>query len=74
MYMNIIKDLGDNVTKHFTQTIPTSDLLCSLLVAVVAVLIINFTYKKTYVGVSYTKTESASTRFMHQIYYGYTEL
>jgi len=58
MYLNIIKDLGDNVTKHFTQTIPTSDLLCSLLVAVVAVLIINFTYKKTYVGVSYTKTFS----------------
>ena len=56
--LNILDDIGGNVVKQFSQTISTSDLLLSLTVAILAALIINFTYRKTYVGVSYTKSFS----------------
>ena len=58
--LNVMKDMGDNISKQFSNTIPTSDILLSLLIAIISVLIIDFTYKKTYVGVSYAKTFSLS--------------
>lgn len=58
--MNILNDISDGVTKQFSNTIATGDLILSLVVAVIAALIIDFTYKKTYVGVSYSKSNSLS--------------
>ena len=60
LVMNIIDSVSDGVSSVFSQTIPTVDLLLSLVVAIVASLIIDFVYKKTFVGVSYTKTFSLS--------------
>lgn len=60
LVMNIIDSVSNEVSSVFSQTIPTMDLLLSLLVAITASLIINFVYKKTYVGVTYMKTFSLS--------------
>lgn len=58
LVLNIVDDIGESVVKQFSQTISTSDLILSLVVAIIAAIIINFTYRKTYVGVSYTKSFS----------------
>lgn len=60
LIMNVIDSISSEVTSVFSQTIPTLDLILSLLIAIVCSLIINFVYKKTYIGVSYTKTFSLS--------------
>lgn len=60
LIMNVIDGISSEVTSVFSQTIPTLDLILSLLIAIVCSLIINFVYKKTYIGVSYTKTFSLS--------------
>ena len=48
------------LVEEFTQTIPTKDIVLSLTVAILAAIIINLIYKKTYTGVSYTKTFALS--------------
>ena len=60
MYLNIVDDLQKKIILSFDQTIPTKDIILSLMVAIIGALIINFVYKKTYMGVSYTKTFSMS--------------
>lgn len=55
-----ILSLVDNIKEEFTNTIPTQDLLLSLLIALISSLIINFIYKKTYMGVSYSKSNPLS--------------
>ncbi len=60
LFLNIIDDIGDGISKQFSETIPTEDLLLTLLVGIISALIVDFVYKKTYVGVSYTKTFSLS--------------
>ena len=55
---NIISKIGDSLLKEFSQTIPTLDIILSLVIAMITAVIINYVYKKTYVGVSYTKTFS----------------
>lgn len=60
LIMNVIDSINSEVSSVFSQTIPTLDLILSLLIAIVCSLIINFVYKKTYIGVSYTKTFSLS--------------
>jgi hypothetical protein len=60
LFLNIIDDIGDGITKQFSETIPTEELLLTLLIAIISALIVDFVYKKTYVGVSYTKTFSLS--------------
>ncbi len=56
-FLDLIKK---GVVEEFSGTISTSDLCLSLFTAVVAALIINFIYHKTYTGVSYTRTFSLS--------------
>lgn len=58
--LNALDGAIESMTKHFSQTIATGDLLLSLLIGVIAALIIDFTYKKTYIGVSYAKSNSLS--------------
>lgn len=60
MIINIVDELNESVSSAFSQTIPTLDLLLSLLVAIIGSLIIIFVYKKTYVGVGYMKTFNLS--------------
>ncbi len=52
-FLDIIKK---SVVEEFTGTLSTGDLFFSLLTAFVAALLISFIYKKTYTGVSYTKS------------------
>ncbi len=52
-FLDLIKK---GVVEEFTGTISTGDLFLSLLTAFVAALFISFIYKKTYTGVSYTKS------------------
>jgi hypothetical protein len=52
--------LVDDIRSQFTNTIPTQDLLLSLLVGCISAIIINFIYKKTFMGVNYTKSFSLS--------------
>ena len=52
-FLDLIKK---GVVEEFTGTIATGDLFLSLLVAFLAALFITFIYKKTYTGVSYTKS------------------
>ncbi len=52
-FLDIIKK---SVVEEFTGTLSTGDLFFSLLTAFVAALLICFIYKKTYTGVSYTKS------------------
>ena len=56
--IDIISKIGDTFAKEFSQTIPTKDIVISLFVAMLAAIIINYVYKKTFVGVSYTKSFS----------------
>lgn len=60
MILNVLNDLKDNISSTFSQTIPTSEIFLSLLVAIISAIIINIVYKKTYTGVSYTKSFSLS--------------
>ena len=53
-----INDLEKSMAFSFSQTIPTFELFLSLLTAIMASIIIVFIYKKTYIGVSYTKSFS----------------
>lgn len=52
-FLDIIKK---SVVEEFSGTLSTGDLFFSLLTAFVAALLITFIYKKTYTGVSYTKS------------------
>jgi len=52
--------LADDIKNQFTNTIPTEDLMLSLLVACISAFIINFIYKKSFLGVNYTKSFSLS--------------
>ena len=60
MCLNIIDNLQEKFVIAFDQTIPTKDAFLSLIVALLGALIINYVYKKTYTGVSYSKTFSMS--------------
>ncbi len=60
MIIDIVDEFKKGVSLTFSQTIPTGELLLSLFIAVIAALIIIIVYKKTYVGVSYTKSFSLS--------------
>ncbi len=55
---SIIDKISDTFLKEITQTIPTKDIIISLVVAMLSAIIINYVYKKTFVGVSYTKSFS----------------
>ena len=46
----------DDIKTQFTNTIPTEDLLLSLLISFICAIIINIVYKKCFMGVNYTKT------------------
>ena len=59
-FLNIIDEMGEGLSKQFSETIPTEDILLTLLIAIVSSLIVVFIYKRTYVGVSYTKNFSLS--------------
>ena len=52
-FLDIIKK---SVIEEFSSTLSTGDLFFSLLTAFVAALLITYVYKKTYTGVSYTKS------------------
>ena len=52
-FLDVIKK---GVVEEFTGTIATGDLFLSLLTAFVAAIFITIIYKKTYTGVSYTKS------------------
>lgn len=56
-FLDLIKK---GVVEEFSGTISASELCLSLFTAVVAALIINFIYHKTYTGVSYTRSFSLS--------------
>lgn len=58
--LNILEDFGEKINKQFSQTIATDDLILALIIAAIASLIIDFIYKKTYIGVSYSKSNSLS--------------
>ena len=60
LILNAFDKIQKILVEEFTQTIPTKDIILSLTVAIIAALIINFIYKKTYTGVSYTKTFALS--------------
>ena len=60
MILNIIDDLKNNISYTFSQTIPTNEIFLSLLVALIAAIMIDIIYRKTYTGVSYTKSFSLS--------------
>lgn len=56
MYLNII----DDISKEFNNTIPTNDILLSLTIAIISAIIINFVYRKTYLGANYNHSFSLS--------------
>ena len=58
--LSALKKIQESLIEEFTQTIPTKEILLSLTIAIISAIIINFIYKKTYVGVSYTKSFSLS--------------
>ena len=60
MILNVVNDLKDSISSTFSQTIPTEEIFLSLFVALVAAVIIDIVYKKTYTGVSYTRAFSLS--------------
>ncbi len=60
MTLSVIDKIRESVFKEMTETIPTINIVLSLVVAMIAAIIINLVYKKTYVGVSYTKSFSLS--------------
>ena len=60
MFLNMFDSLKDSIVLDFTKTVPTLDIVLSLLTAILAALIIDVVYKKTYIGVNYTKSFSLS--------------
>ena len=60
LILNAFDKIQKILVEEFTQTIPTKDIVLSLLIAIISALIINFIYKKTYTGVSYTKSFALS--------------
>ncbi len=58
--LNAFDKIQKILAEEFTQTIPTKDIILSLVVAILSALIINYIYKKTYTGVSYTKSFALS--------------
>lgn len=56
-FLDLIKK---GVVEEFTGTISTGDLFFSLLTAFVTAILITYIYKKTYTGVSYTKSFTLS--------------
>ena len=52
-FLDLIKK---GVVEEFTGTISTGDLFLSLIIAFVCAIFITYIYKKTYTGVSYTKS------------------
>ncbi len=54
--MSFLDMIKKSVVEEFTSSLSTGDIFFSLFVAFVAALIICFVYKKTYTGVSYTKS------------------
>ena len=58
--LNAIEKIQKIISEDFSQTIPTKDIFLSLAIAILSAIIINFVYKKTYSGVSYTKSFSLS--------------
>ena len=67
MYLSVVDDIKKGVYSTFSQTIPTTEILLSLLTAVVAAIIINIVYRKTYTGVGYTKTFSLSIMLLAMV-------
>ena len=57
---SIIDKISDSFLKEISTTIPTKDILISLVIAMLSAIIINYVYKKTYIGVSYAKSFSLS--------------
>ena len=60
MILSVLGDLKKGISSTFSQTIPTEEIFLSLLIAILAAIIIDIVYKKTYVGVSYVKSFSLS--------------
>jgi len=60
LLLNAFDKIQKILVEEFTQTIPTKDIILSLTIAIIAAIIINFIYKKTYMGVSYTKSFALS--------------
>ena len=58
--MNFVDMIKKSVIEQFTLTISGGEIFLSLLVALLAVLIIIFLYRKTYMGVSYVKSFALS--------------
>ena len=58
--LSALDKIQEVLVEEFTQTIPTKDIVLSLVVATVSALIINYIYKKTYKGVSYSQTFALS--------------
>lgn len=58
--VSAIEKIQEIISEDFSQTIPTKDIFLSLAIAIISAIIINFIYKKTYSGVSYTKSFSLS--------------
>ena len=54
--MSFLDMIKKSVIEEFSSTLSTGDLFFSLLTAFVAALLITYVYKKTYTGVSYTKS------------------
>ena len=54
--MNFMDLIKKGVIEQFSGTISTPDLLLSLLVAIISILIVAFTYKKNYTGVAFSKS------------------
>ena len=60
MYLNIVDDIRKFNFSSLVETIPTINIVLSLLTALISAIIINYIYRKTYIGVSYTKSFSLS--------------
>lgn len=54
--MNFSDLIKKGVIEQFTGSISTIDLLLSLLVAIISILIVSYTYKKNYTGVAFSKS------------------
>ena len=54
--MNFMDLIKKGVVEQFSGTISTPELLLSLLVALISILIVAFTYKKNYTGVAFSKS------------------
>lgn len=56
MFLSVIDYIKENFALNLTNTISTLDMFFSLIVVLICSIIINFVYKKTYLGVNYTKS------------------